>query len=232
MEWVPAPVSEPAEPAVPRNGGRPGVWLILTGAEGEGRWLSEPLAARGETCIEVVVSEEEPAGGSWRLDPRDPEPFFGRVQRELAGRGIPCCGAVHLVGLSASPTAEVPGRVEAQRRISGSALQLIQALSRLDRTGWHRLCFATRGAQAVAPGTAALSLDASPLWGLGAVTGFEHPELRPLMVDLDPAAPGTAPANSSPSCSLPLTRTAWPGARECGSLPGSPLRRARPCAVR
>jgi acyl transferase domain-containing protein/acyl carrier protein len=191
VEWAPAPLSEPAAPAVPRNGGHPGVWLIVTGAEGESRWLSEPLAARGETCIEVVVSEEEPAGGSWRLDPRDPEPFFGRVQRELAGPGIPCCGAVHLVGLSASPTAEVPGgRVEAQRRISGSALQLIQALSRLDRTGWHRLCFATRGAQAVAPGTAALSLDASPLWGLGAVTGFEHPELRPLMVDLDPAAPG------------------------------------------
>ncbi|HEY1279363.1 MAG TPA: SDR family NAD(P)-dependent oxidoreductase [Acidimicrobiales bacterium] len=70
-----------------------------------------------------------------------------------------------------------------------SALHATQALIR--HGGATRLWFVTRGAQPL--GAAAPDPDQAALWGFARSVGLEHPELRPVCLDLDPAA-ATDPA--------------------------------------
>lgn len=196
VEWEPAPL-----PAVPREK-TGGVWLIASGAGEDGRALAGLLAARGETAVEVDVS----AGGE----------VLRAVREELAGKGIPCRGAVHFAGLSIPRVEETAPEdlVAAQGAAYGSALELVQTLVRLDRTGWRRLCIVTRGAQAVgeegeiAPGQATL-------WGLGSVISYEHPELQCLLVDLDPTGPGDGAGEILAELDAPPdeNRVSWRGGR-------------------
>jgi NADPH:quinone reductase-like Zn-dependent oxidoreductase/acyl carrier protein len=73
----------------------------------------------------------------------------------------------------------------AQERSCRGALHLVQALARLSPP--PRLWLVTRGAQCVGDGQPVPGVAHAALWGLGRSLQLEHPELRPVLVDLDPA---------------------------------------------
>lgn len=66
-------------------------------------------------------------------------------------------------------------------------LTLVQTLVALERK--PRLWIVTRGAQAVAGDYGAMPIGAAAAVGLARIVALEHPELRPVLVDLDPEAP-------------------------------------------
>jgi polyketide synthase 12/myxalamid-type polyketide synthase MxaB len=95
---------------------------------------------------------------------------------------------VHLWSLDAPPpdllTADALEL--AQEQACGSVLSLVQAVVADAGTAPPRLWLVTRGAQPVAS-PHGLAPAQAPLWGLGKVIALEHPELRCVRLDLDPA---------------------------------------------
>ena len=67
-----------------------------------------------------------------------------------------------------------------------AAVQLLQRLTRIPGAAPH-FCIVTRGAHAIDPDNIVHAAHAA-LWGLGRVLTVEHPELHPLLVDLEPDA--------------------------------------------
>jgi amino acid adenylation domain-containing protein len=167
----------PTAPADPDSAG----WLVLADRGGTGRRLAELLGARGEEC--VLALREEPAADADRLS----RPLA--VLAGLAARGARLRGVVYLWGLddpvAADLTAESLHR--SARESCLDVVRLVQALVRPGAGEAPRLWLVTRGAAAAAPGEALPGLSQSPLWGLGRVIALEHPELRCVRVDLDPA---------------------------------------------
>jgi acyl transferase domain-containing protein/aryl carrier-like protein len=190
LSWPPAPLSAPGSAV---GNGSPGAWLLAVGSPGVETGLSSLLEARGESCLKVLVSAStsDLPDGWGRLDPEDPGSLSSFLAAELAPKGVSCRGAIHLVGLDAELAEDATAEelLAQQKLVCGSALQLVQALARLDLSSWQRLALVTRGAQAIAPSRAEASgaVQAS-LWGLGAEIATEHPELGCLLVDLDPLA--------------------------------------------
>ncbi|HBL27314.1 MAG TPA: polyketide synthase, partial [Acidobacteria bacterium] len=144
------------------SAGAAGPWLLAGGGDRDGvaEALGQALAAGGETVV------REPAG---ELRPRE---------------------VVYLEGLAAQLGPEASGEEMSQAATEACAglVRLVQTLE-----GWGdplpRLTVVTRGAQPTGAATSAAPVQA-PLWGLAAVIGNEHPELRCRIVDLDPAVPG------------------------------------------
>ena len=148
----------------------PGKWLVLAQEQGLAEQVSALLEKRGESVARRAMEATTAQG-------------YGTLLREVFG-GEGCRGVVYVCGREEPREQEwVEGSV--------SVLHLVQALV---GTGWRnmpRLWLVTRGAQAV--GSHALSQAAglfqTPLWGLGQVVTYEHPELRCSRVDLSPLEP-------------------------------------------
>jgi short-subunit dehydrogenase/acyl carrier protein len=171
LRWVPAPLASMAAPRVGR-------WWIV----GDGDGLAGSLAAALEAAGDAVVCQ--------RCD--EPTVEATRAKLAAAFEGRPPTGIVHL---RATDPAGDGDHVEAGlARGCDSVLQLVNAISAM---GWRdapRLHLVTRGAQAVDPGLStgpARDVDfmQSALLGLARVIATEHPELRPLRIDLDPIRP-------------------------------------------
>jgi NAD(P)-dependent dehydrogenase (short-subunit alcohol dehydrogenase family) len=106
-------------------------------------------------------------------------------------------GIVHLWSLDASVPEQ--GGVSDLRaaQVCGvvSVLHLVHALTeRSVAEVPPRLWLLTSGAQRVGASPTPVSVAQAPLWGLGRVAALEHPELRPTLVDLDPAVDARAVA--------------------------------------
>ncbi len=142
-----------------------GVWLVLDGADGVGAHVVAVLAERGKEARLVSAPDELPSA------------------LESARR---VAGVVHAAGATAfvGPYADRAAVEEAQRIVLGSALAVVQILGR--STALPRLWLVTRGAQAVEASPAPAGIAQAGLWGLGRVAAREHPDLRPVLVDLDP----------------------------------------------
>ncbi len=190
LRWreVAAPDAAAASPA--------GRWLLLADRGGVVEDLRSALTGRG---IDAVTAT---AGRRWRrtgadryeLDPARP----GDVAALLTGLGDePLAGVVHAWSLDAMLPED--GGDGADDRLwraydlaAVSALHVVQALAA--RGGPPtRLVLATRGAQRVGGGAdGAGAPGQAALWGLARVAAVEHAELRPTMVDLDPAGDAAA----------------------------------------
>ncbi len=168
LAWQPQPRTpgEAAEPA--------GRWLIFADRSGVGTELARVLAAAGSETVLV-----QPDG----IDLRRPADF----ERAVA-EAVPCRGVLFLWNLDLPADGDPDGWEAAQLVGCGGLLHLAQALVRQSGGQPPRLVVVTRGAQAVGPGSAPV-VEQAPAWGLGRVVALEHPELRCLRVDLDPAAP-------------------------------------------
>ena len=147
-----------------------GHWLILADSDGVGRAVAARLEARGEACVVAPPAD---------LNREEFRQLFQEHFGETAPRGV-----IHLWALdAATPSVDV-----AQELGCGSALQLVQAMVKMEWTAPPRLWLVTRNAQAVGERLAPVNPAQSPLWGLGKVIAIEHPELRCTKIDLSAAA--------------------------------------------
>lgn len=113
----------------------------------------------------------------YEVDPADPAGIESLLDA-LADRTID--HVVHLWGIDAGGGETVRDRA---RRPLESSLSLVRSLT--NRGLSARTTWVTVGAQAVGGSTA--DPTAALLWGFAKTVALEHPELRPLCVDLDPS---------------------------------------------
>ncbi len=133
-----------------------GQWLILSDRGGLGESMRAILESQGQQCICIY----------------DPEHLRLESTPELPLRGV-----IHLWSLD--PTDD-------QFRICGSVHHLVKAITAARFSTNPRLCLVTRGTQSVDTQVPANSPAGSTLWGFANVLTAEHPDLRTVIVDLDP----------------------------------------------
>jgi acyl transferase domain-containing protein/acyl carrier protein len=136
-----------------------GRWLVIGGRSGHGAAVADELRRRGATVAPGVPNVST---GSQPL------------------QGVLYLGAFDAPAvLSTHALSGIDGML-------GDVVQLLAELARTNPATPPQLWLATRGAQPVM--NEACDPMQAPLWGLGATIALEHPELRCVCVDVDPAA--------------------------------------------
>lgn len=154
-------------------------WLLIAPAKRHAAPLQRALRAQGcETSVALARRGDE----------------IGEVL-ELAlmrhtDAGLPGPEAVAFVPGRARPVEQVDGWHDIAPHYA-TALELVKALARASPSSRARLWIVTRAATPAAGDGELVDPRHAPLWGLGAVAAFEHPELHPSLLDL-PAAPTRA----------------------------------------
>jgi acyl transferase domain-containing protein len=189
LQWRHAERSGPAAGAAEQ----PGRWVLFADGDSLASRLAQLLEARGQTCITVLDGSgyQELGEGRFTVDPAQPGDWERLVSRILTSAEPPCRGFVHCWSLNTPPPEQTtqPMLEAVQAMNCGGLLHLVQALIKTGMTSLPRLWLVTRGGQPVAPGEDGLSPAQSPLWGLGRVLRFEHPEAWGGAIDLDPVRP-------------------------------------------
>lgn len=136
-----------------------GAWLIVADDGAEGQKLAASLQGRG--CPAVVLQTGAPLDGHDDLQ-----------------------GVVRLIarGAAKNPFAS-------QSQSCGSVLSLAQELLKRFPANAPRLWLVTKGAVDAVPADRIEAFADATVWGLGRTIGIEHPELRCVRFDLDPASP-------------------------------------------
>ncbi len=175
---------------------QPGMWVVTSDLAGFAEVLAGQMAARNQTV--VVAGGEESQGdrlvgasaGVFRASVKADRRESWRSLIEELPRDVPFRGVVHLdalVGRGAEATTEEVS--EDVRRVSSSALALVQGLSDSDAAPQNGVWFVTRGAQVVERELSG-ELAGATLWGLGKVVALEAPHLKTRMIDIDPSLDG------------------------------------------
>lgn len=156
-------------------------WLIFDERTGLGQALAEHLRAHGARCVLVVPGDTyrqlEPQ--LYMLPPTDPQAFHGLLGEVYkADDGLCCHGIVYLWGMLATSPLE-------QDCAEIGALHLLQATASASQAGSPRLWLVTSGVQFVEDQDEASALFQAPLWGLGRVMVYEHPDLHTTLIDLN-----------------------------------------------
>ncbi|MWA04973.1 SDR family NAD(P)-dependent oxidoreductase [Actinomadura sp. LD22] len=159
-----------------------GGWLIFADGRGVGADLAAHLTGDGEPVVLVTAGDGYDGSDPDRLVIRADHGGETRRAVEAARERMGGLrGVVHLWSLDAADLRA------AQRRGVVNVLHLVHALADgATPDPGTRLWLLTAGVHAV-DGSAPASAAHAPIWGLGRVAALEHPELRPTLVDLDPA---------------------------------------------
>ncbi|MFF2082113.1 SDR family NAD(P)-dependent oxidoreductase, partial [Kitasatospora sp. NPDC058162] len=172
-----------------------------TGAESAALMVADsagrPVASVGELVLRPARIDAQAAAGRGALYRLDwvPVPSIADA-----------VGSVTVTADPASLTA-VPGRVLVQlgsaedesvpaaaHRLTGEALELVQAWLADQRFDGSQLVVVTRGAVGTGTGDTPVDVAAGAVWGLVRTAQAEHPD-RFVLVDLDPADPGFSTEN-------------------------------------
>ena len=157
-------------------------WLVFCDPAGTGDEVSQQLAEDGATIRVEVGSQYARTGpNTFTLDPTQPEQFRRLLGEAFVARGLSCGGVVYLWGLTDGQDVDLHS---AQSLGALGATYLIQALAGLDQQSAPRLWLVTRQTQSIPGDRNAVVLAQAPLWGLGRVVPYEHPELRCTRIDL------------------------------------------------
>ena len=179
-------ISSPAADAVTAGSGW---WLLFADRER----LCEQLRAKlaGHVVVTVTADDRFARLDSthFTVDARSAQ-SLADLLAELA-RAFPetCLGAIHAWSLDAVvPDDDAGTELVAARDLSClSVLHLVQGLTGAAAEPRPRLVLVTRGAQVLGTEAEAPAVAQAPLWGLARVILLEHGELRPTIIDLDPA---------------------------------------------
>lgn len=168
----------------------PGYWIILADKGDLVQKLAEKIESRGQTALLVYASEtfQQLEAFAWTLNPTCPKDFESLFDSILQSNSLPCLGILHLWSIDEENSDNLDLSIFKQALVKGcsSVLHLIQNLSTYEGFVNFRLWLVTRGACTVKAKSPNLSLEQSPLWGLGRVIAIEHPELFGGLIDLDP----------------------------------------------
>ncbi|MCW7941441.1 polyketide synthase [Streptomyces hygroscopicus] len=184
VDWQPLPLAA-AAPARAVATAQAGPWLVVGERGAHAKVLAEALRAAGATARALVLPENEHRVPALRAhlaerELRDPP---GAVVFLCAPTGVPersaaavpaSLGATGAGERVADPTVDA---LERTRRLLG----VVQAVA--DCSPSPRLHVVTRGARAVEPGETGDPAQ-GPVRGLVRVLAHEHPELRPVLLDL------------------------------------------------
>ncbi len=165
VDWQPSLVPPPSVSA--------GRWLLL----GDGGALGQALRQALQSAGHSVVQGESLLPNSTAL-----RALLTGAFDDKAPTAVVHLGRVGVDGASDAHIAE-----KALLQGCDNVLHVVQALVGMSYREAPRLWLFTRGAQAATPGLVALTQ--APLWGLGRTIAVEHPELRCVRLDLDPARP-------------------------------------------
>lgn len=154
-----------------------GRWLILADQGSLATRLAEALGARGEDCTLTGAAD----------GPIDHAGHVRLTQEFIAAAPDRARGVIDLRALDVAidETCSSGDLARIQRRSIERVLWLAQALASLTETRPPRLVLVTRGSQATGPDCADLALAQTTAWNTIRVVGREHPELRPLLFDLE-----------------------------------------------
>ncbi|HEY1278336.1 MAG TPA: SDR family NAD(P)-dependent oxidoreductase, partial [Acidimicrobiales bacterium] len=174
-------------PSRPEASDEARAWVVFADGGGIGRQLAERLTAGGMPCVTVVPGSHtaEVAAGHWELAAGDHDGLESLLRPTVASAPV---GVAYLWGLDAAEPVSASTLVDDTAAALGGALALAQALVGTGRSD-ARLWLVTRGAVTV-DGESAAPIQAS-LWGFARSLAVEHPELRPVCMDLDPLAPAS-----------------------------------------
>ncbi len=160
-----------SRPLEPRAEVAPGSWLIAEDAGGLGKWLAAQLQSKGHSCVLLGPGEDVGEALAAALGPDRP----------------PCRAVVYLRSLDGPAASEAEHTIQPDQALQSGclgALAMVQALAGTP-AGTNespRLYLVSRLAEAA--GDCVPSPFQAPLWGFGRVAAYEHPELRPTLVDL------------------------------------------------
>ena len=176
IEWEDGPLDE-ADDDVPMAAR---TWLVLADDGGIGASVAGLLEAQGHACIVTRVD-----GGEAALD------YDDLLQQASGNEAMPLGGILHFKNLDApafdaTPSAEGSAFL---RGATGSLLQSLQALLRLEETANAKVWAVTQGGQATGKSSSPANPAQSPAWGLAKVISLEHSENWGGIVDLDQATP-------------------------------------------
>ena len=171
----------------------PGVWVLAADRDEVAVKLAAELAAHNQAVV-LAGSGAGPdglpaVGGAGVVEAFVETERRGSWKSLLEGlpADLPLVGIVHLAGLDGhGPQATTAELADDARHATASALALTQALVDIDMTLSKGLWFVTRGAQVLERERGG-QLAGATLWGFGRVAAREAPQLRPKMLDLDPA---------------------------------------------
>ena len=175
----------------------PGLWVIHSDASDVGFQLAGELATRNQA---VVLAESTERSGTPEIDRNvvrrpvaaDSRESWQALLEELP-KDIQFQGVLHLGALDGrGPQATTAQLLEDTRDAGGSALALVQGLLDADVAPDKGLWFVTLGAQALQRDYMRESvgeLAGATLWGFGRAVAREAGQLRPRILDLDPAGP-------------------------------------------
>jgi acyl transferase domain-containing protein/acyl carrier protein len=168
----------------------PGYWIVFATSGDQGKKIAEKIESRGQTALLVYASKtfQQLESFAWTLNPTCPKDFESLFDSILQSNSLPCLGIVHLWSMDEENFGNLDLSTFKQALVKGcsSVLHLIQNLSTYEGFVNFRFWLVTRGACAVQAKFPNLSLEQSPLWGLGRVIAIEHPELFGGLIDLDP----------------------------------------------
>ncbi|NEQ84521.1 MAG: SDR family NAD(P)-dependent oxidoreductase, partial [Moorea sp. SIO2I5] len=155
-------------------------WLILADSNGVGERLATQLRSLGElpTLVKPGQEYQQVAPQEYVLDPENPADYQKLVTTIPNLYGIVQCWNLD----------EEEPAVAAQRGCA-STLSLVQGLFQAKLSPSPRLWLVTCGAAPV-PSTDPLipGVGQGSWWGMGKTIALEHPELKTVLLDLDPLA--------------------------------------------
>ena len=177
----------PAEIALPE-----GVWILAADRGGMGATLAAQLAALNQRVMLAGDGPEdtgtimESEAGMVTASVEMGERTSWQALIENLPSDVPLAGVVHLVaqdghGMDAT-TADMAADA---KRVTASALALVQGIVDADAVPEKGLWLVTRGAQVLERERNG-QLAGATLWGLGKVVAREAPQLQSRMIDLDP----------------------------------------------
>lgn len=165
----------------------PGRWLVLCDRGGLGESVAEALRDRGDEVIRVA--RLDPARPMHRQTPAevvlgpDGADAFAELIEVLDTPDRPLRGVVHLWGLD-DPHLDAGPPLQTMARETG----LMTVTAALEQAGaTPRLWIVTRGALPAEAGRP--DARQTLMWSFGQVLGVAQPQLRPTLVELDPARP-------------------------------------------
>lgn len=176
MAWQKAALAVAAAPV------ERAAWLVVNDERGLGSALATLLESRGDV-VQLLAGDADAPRVRQAID------------TVLTMPGMPCRGIIHCsnIDVGEAGDCQLSDLATARTRSWGMALDLVQALTAANPAQMPRLVLVTRAAQDV-DGDSAVAVAQNPLWGLARVVVAEHPELRCLRIDLDPAQPAAHPA--------------------------------------